>query len=117
MEAKATVKYLRIAPKKVRMVTREVKNMAVSDALNKLKFINKASAVHVAKVIKSAAANASKNFGVDVDKLVIGKIVVEQGPILKYARRFMPRAQGRAAPIQKKSSHIAVVLTDQTVKK
>jgi len=117
MEAKATVKFLRTTPKKARMVTAVIKKMNVSEALDKLKFINKAVAPHILRVVKSAAANAAKNFGADADNLFIKEIRVDQGPILKYARRFMPRAMGSAAGINKRSCHIIVVVSDIKTKK
>jgi large subunit ribosomal protein L22 len=117
MEATATVKYLRITPKKARMVAAVIKKLNVSDALTRLKFINKSVAPHMLRVVKSAAANAAKNFGADADALVIKEIRVDQGPILKYARRFMPRAMGSASKINKRSCHITVVVADMKPKK
>lgn len=117
MEAKATLKYLRIPPKKARMITTAIKKMTVSEALTKLKFINKSSAPHILKLLKSAAANAAKNSGADADALFIKEVRVDQGPILKYARRFMPRAMGSASGINKRSCHITIVVSDVKTKK
>ncbi|MFP4465756.1 MAG: 50S ribosomal protein L22 [Candidatus Goldiibacteriota bacterium] len=116
MEARATGKHLRVTPNKVRLVVKEIRRTAVNDALIKLQFINKAAAPVVEKVLKSAVANASKNHGADADKLFIKDVIVDQGPILKWAKRFQARAQGRAAPIQKKSTHITVVVSDEKLK-
>jgi len=113
MEAKATARHIRIAPRKVRLVVNQIKKNSVSDALTKLKFINKSAAPHVLKVIKSAVANATKNSGADADALRFKMIRVDQGPILKFAKRFIPRAQGRASAIHKRSSHVTVVVTDE----
>jgi large subunit ribosomal protein L22 len=66
----------------------------------------------VLKVLKSAIANATKNFGVDPDKLSIKTVKIEQGPTLKYAKRYIPRAMGRASQIHKRTCHITVVVTD-----
>ncbi|MCE5299717.1 MAG: 50S ribosomal protein L22 [Spirochaetia bacterium] len=112
MEAKAIIRHLRVPARKVRVVAREVQKKSVNDALDKLAFLNKAAAPHLIKVIKSAAANASKNFGADADKLIVKQIVVDHGPTLKYARRFMPRAQGRAAKLNKRSCHVTAIVTD-----
>ena len=95
MEAKATAKHVRVTPRKMRLIAQQVKKDNVSDALTKLKFINKAAAPHMLKVVKSAVANATKNFGVDADTLRIKDIIVDQGPTLKYAKRFIPRAMGQ----------------------
>jgi len=113
METKATYKYLRMSPRKVRLVAKEIKKNNVEDAITKLKFIRKTAAKPITKVLKSAIANATKNFGVDSNNLYIKDIIVSQGPILKYAKRFMPRAMGRASAIHKRSSHVTVILTDK----
>ena len=117
MEAKATAKHVRISARKVRLVTKELSKDTVSSALTKLKFIKKSAALHIEKVLKSAVANATKNFGVDADALRIKEIKVDQGPILKHAKRFLPRAMGRASPIHKRSSHLTVTVTDDKTKK
>jgi len=112
MEAKATARHVRVTPRKMRLIAQQVKKDSVSDALVKLKFINKAAAPHMLKVLKSASANAVKNFGVDADSLKIKEIVVDHGPTLKYAKRFIARAQGRASKINKRSCHITVTVSD-----
>ena len=117
MEAKAIVRHLRIAPRKVRLVVDEINKDSFSKAITKLKFIKKSAAPHVLKVIKSAIANATKNHGADADALRIKNIKVDQGPILKNAKRFIPRAMGRATPIHKRSSHVTVIVTDEKIKK
>lgn len=110
MNAKAIHRYARVAPRKVRLVADLVRGMPVSRALEVLQFTRKSSAPVVAKVISSAVANARQKDSVDVDALVISQIFVDQGPMLK---RFLPRAMGRATKIQKKTSHITVVVSDQ----
>ncbi len=117
MDAKAVLRFVRIAPRKVRVVVDSIKKDTLESALVKLKFTNKTAAPYVLKLLKSAIANASKNNGVDVDKLSIKTMTVESGPILKYARRFMPRAMGRASKINKRTSHVTVVLTEEKLKK
>ncbi len=109
MESKAHLRYLRMSPRKVGLVAGLVRGKPVGDALNILRFTNKAAALPLAKLIKSAVANATdlSKGQVDVDTLVVKHLSVDQGPTV---RRFMPRAMGRATPIQKKSSHIQVVL-------
>ncbi len=112
MEARAVARYVRVTPRKTRLVADVVKKMTVSDAVTKLKFIKKSAAPHLLKVLKSAVANATKNFGVDADKLIIKNIKIDHGPTLKYAKRFIPRAMGRASYIHKRTCHITVVVTD-----
>ncbi len=110
MNAKAIYRYARVAPRKVRLVTDLVRGQPVSRALEILAFTPKSSALTVAKLINSAVANARQQQTVDVDRLVVSQIFVDQGPMLK---RFLPRAMGRATKIQKKTSHITVVVSDQ----
>jgi len=111
MEAKAHLRYLRIAPRKVSLVVALVRGKAVGSALSILKFTRKAAAKPVAKLIKSAVANATdlSKGEVDVDRLFVKSITVDQGPT---ARRYMPRAMGRATRINKKSSHVHVTVAE-----
>jgi len=108
MIAKAKHRYARIAPRKVRLVADLVRGMPVSRALEVLAHTRKAAAVMVSKVVSSAVANARNLSDTDIDVLKISEIYVDQGPMLK---RFLPRAMGRATRIQKKTSHITVVLS------
>ena len=112
METKAIARFVRITPRKTRLVADAIKKMSVSEAVEKLKFIKKSAAPHLLKVLKSAVANATKNFGVDADKLKIKKIIIDHGPTLKYAKRYIPRAMGRASLIHKRTCHITVVVSD-----
>jgi len=110
MEAKAICRNLRIAPRKVRLVADLVRGMRVNEALVQLQFNLKRSATPVSKLVRSAVANFKQlpdAQGADIDGLVIRAIWVDEGPT---ARRFMPRAQGRATTIRKRSSHITVVV-------
>jgi large subunit ribosomal protein L22 len=111
MEAKAVVRYVRMSPRKVRIVANMVRGKRVDDALGVLKLLPKKSAHVISKLVTSAAANAedkSKGEG-DVESLVIQSIQVDNGPIIK---RWMPRAMGRANRIQSRTSHITVVVSD-----
>ena len=108
---KASATHIRISPRKVRMVVDTVRGKSVSQAMNILAFTRKKAALPVQKLLKSAVANAAENNGIsDVDTLVIGHIMVDEGPTLK---RFMPRARGRATPIRKRTSHIRIVLRER----
>ena len=111
MEAKANLKHVRMAPRKIRAMADLVRGKPAGDAINMLKFMPKAAATPLRKLIQSAVANAQdlSKGEVDVDKLVISHLTVDQGPT---ARRFMPRAQGRATRINKKTSHVTVTVTD-----
>lgn len=110
MEALAKAKYVRIAPRKVRLVVDMVRGKPVSEALDTLRLVHKAASPQLAKVIRSAVANAENNQGMDADNLFIKKAFVDEGPTM---RRFMPRAMGRATIIRKRTSHITVVLGEQ----
>jgi large subunit ribosomal protein L22 len=109
MESTAHLRFLRMSPRKVGVVAALVRGKPVEAALNILKFTPRAAARPVEKLIKSAVANATdlSKGEVDVDTLYVKTISVDQGPTQK---RYMPRAMGRATPIQKKTSHIHVVL-------
>ncbi len=106
METTAKLRGLRIAPRKVRIVVDTIRGKRVGDALSILAYTRKAAALPVAKLIKSAIANAEQA-GRNVDELFVRTITVDQGPAM---RRFMPRALGRAFKVSKKTSHIELVL-------
>ncbi len=104
----ATLRFLRVAPRKVRLVADHVRGMKVGDALSLLRYTPQAAARPLAKLLRSAVANAEQKGGrVDVDALYVNKLMVDGGPKL---RRFMPRAMGRAYRVEKKTSHIYVEL-------
>jgi len=104
----ASLHFLRIAPRKVRLVADEVRGQKVGDALALLKFTPQAAAQPLAKLLRSAVANAEQKGGrVDVDALFVKTLTVDQGPKM---RRFMPRAMGRAYRVEKKTSHVYVEL-------
>lgn len=109
MEAKAVAKYIRISPLKVRQVVDLVRGKSVDEALAILQFTPQRGAKAVAKVIKSAAANAEHNHDAVRNELFIARAYVDQGPSLK---RWRPRAYGRANVIKHRTSHITVVVSD-----
>jgi large subunit ribosomal protein L22 len=110
MEAKAHARFIRISPRKVRIVAEHVKGQPVEKALGLLTFSPKKAGRILLKVVKSAVANAEQNEDVDVDKLFIKRLWVDEGPTMK---RWRPRAQGRAYRINKRTSHITVVLDEK----
>ena len=110
MEAKAVAKYIRIAPRKVRVVMNLIRGKNVADAFAILKFTPKAGADVIEKVLKSAVANAENNFDTNVDKLYISSAYVDQGPTLK---RIHPRSRGQAFSILKRTSHVTVVVAER----
>ena len=110
MEAKAVAKYVRIAPRKVRVVMDLIRGKDVADAFAILKFTPKVGAEVIEKVLKSAVANAENNFDMNVDKLYVSSAFVDQGPTLK---RIHPRSRGQAFKILKRSSHITVVVEEK----
>ena len=110
MEAKAVAKYVRIAPRKVRVVMNLIRGKNVADAFAILKFTSKAGADVIEKVLKSAVANAENNFDMNVDKLYVASAYVDQGPTLK---RIHPRSRGQAFSIFKRTSHVTVVVAER----
>ncbi len=113
MEIKAKARYIRMSPKKVRLVARAIHNMDIEMALGQLKFINKAATRPIQKLLNSAVANAKHNFGIEKENLYIKEINVQDGPTLK---RWRPRAFGRAGVLRKRSSHIFLVLKEKKEK-
>ena len=111
MEATAVVRYVRMSPRKVRIVANMVRGKNVDEAIAILKLLPKKSSKIIEKLIHSAAANADdlSKGKVDVDALFVKSIQVDNGPIIK---RWMPRAMGRANRIQRRTSNIRVVVTE-----
>lgn len=107
MQTKAVAKYVRVSPRKARIVVDKIRGKEVVDALDILRFNERAISEVVSKVVNSAAANAEHNFGVRPENLVIKEAYVDEGPTIK---RFRPRAKGSASPIRKRTSHITVVV-------
>ncbi len=110
MEARAILKFIRVSPRRVRLVIDQIRGKKVEEALDILKFTPKRSAAIVAKVLRSAIANAENTQSVDVDRLYIKRVTVDEGGMWK---RFMPRAQGRATRIRKRLSHVTVVIDER----
>ena len=110
MEAKAIAKYVRVSPRKAGQICSLVRGKNVDEALAILKFTHRGAAADIANVVKSAKANAENNHEMNAENLYIASIVANQGPTIK---RFMPRAQGRATMIRKRTSHIEVVLKEK----
>jgi large subunit ribosomal protein L22 len=109
MQAKAIAKYVRIAPRKARLVIDLIRGKEVGEAVAILRHTAKSASPIIEKVLNSAIANAEHNFSLDVNKLKISEAYVNPGPTLK---RFRPRAMGRASRIHKRTSHITVVVSE-----
>lgn len=110
MEVKAKAKYIRMSPKKIRLILDLIRGLDVLDAQEQLRFLAKYAKKPVLKVLNSAIANAEKDFNLKKENLYIKKAFADQGPTLD---RWMPRAFGRAAPIRKKSSYITIFLEER----
>ncbi len=110
MEVKAVHRYARSSAQKTRLVADQVRGLPVQDALDLLQFSPRKAAALIRKVVLSAVANAEHNLSLDIDDLVVSKILVDEGPSLK---RIMPRAKGRADRIVKRTSHITVVVAEK----
>lgn len=105
----SVARYIRIAPRKVRLVADLIRGKEVGEALAILRLTPRAASPVLEKVLNSAVANAEHNFDMNANNLSIAKIYVDEGPTLK---RFRPRAQGRASRINKRTSHITIILTE-----
>ena len=112
MEVKAVSKYVRISPRKVHIMIDAVKGKPVETALETLKFMPQKAAHIVEKIVHSAVSNADQHPDIDVDSLVVRNIIADQGPTLK---RFKARARGRGTRILKRTSHITVILAEETI--
>jgi large subunit ribosomal protein L22 len=106
-EVRAVAKWIRTAPRKLRLVADMVRGKKASEAVTLLDFTNKRAARTLNKVIKSAIANAENNHELDTNKLVVSQLYVDQGPMFK---RYLPKSRGRATPVLKYGSHITVVV-------
>jgi len=107
MEARAVARYVRVSPRKARLIVDLIRGKSVEDASATLKFTPRAAAEVVEKVLNSAVANAEKNHHVPAQELYVATTYVDEGPTLK---RIRPRAQGRAFGIAKRTSHITVIV-------
>ena len=109
MRFRASHRFIRMAPRKMRYVIDQVRGLPIDRALDLLKFSKKRAAVPIRKLVESAKSNAEHNFDYDGTGLHIAEARVDEGPTMK---RFRPRAQGRATPIHKRMSHVTIVLAD-----
>lgn len=109
MEVQALTKFVRMSPKKMREVTREIQGRPVPQALDLLRFIPRKSARLIHKTLSSAVANAENNHGLSSKNLVVQYALVEVGPVIK---RFQPVSRGSAHPIHKRTTHLRIVLSD-----
>jgi ribosomal protein L22 len=105
---RASARYVRVAPRKVRLIADQVRGLHIEKARALLQFSSRGAAEDIHKLIDSAAANAENNHDLIADEMKVSSITVDEGPTLK---RYRPRAMGRATPIHKRTSHIAVALT------
>lgn len=110
MQARAVARYVRIAPRKARLVIDLIRGKEIGEAIAILRHTPKAASPIIEKVLNSAVANAEHNYDMDTSNLVISEAYVNQGPTMK---RFRPRAMGRASRINKRTSHITVVVSDE----
>jgi large subunit ribosomal protein L22 len=111
MEARATARYIRGSPQKIRLVVDLIRGKNVSEALTILRFTKKRASKNVEKVLKSAIANAEqKAEGTDVDSLIVSQAYVNEGPRMK---RMRPAPMGRAYRIQRRMSHISIHVSDK----
>lgn len=106
-EVRAVAKFVRTAPRKLRLVADMIRGKKANEAVNLLEFTNKRAARTLNKVLKSAIANAENNHELDPAKLVVSTTYIDQGPMFK---RFIPRSRGRATPVLKYGSHITVIV-------
>jgi ribosomal protein L22 len=107
---RASSRYVRVAPRKARLVADQVRGLQIDQARALLQFSPRGAARDIGKLIESAAANAENNHDLIADEMRVAEITVDEGPTL---RRFRPRALGRATPINKRTSHIAVALSPE----
>lgn len=109
MQVKAHARYIRMSPRKLRLVANLIRGLKTDEAIFQLKFTNKLATKPILKLVNSAIANAMNNFNLEKNNLYIKEIKVDQGPTLK---RTIPKAFGRAALIRRRSSHISIVLDE-----
>ena len=110
MRVSATAKYLRGSTRKARLITQAIQGRRVEDAAAMLRFMPQDAARDVARVLKSATANAENNHNLSAEDLIVVEARADEGPTIK---RWRPRAQGRAFPIHKPMTHITIVVADQ----
>ena len=117
MEARATARYIRMSPRKVRQVVDLIRGRDVDESLTTLQFLRRAARVPVEKTLRSAVANlfnTKEGAKLEPSDLFVREAFVDEGPTL---RRYMPRAMGRATPIRKRTSHITIVVGEKAGKR
>ncbi len=112
MEVKATARYIRMSPRKVRLVIDVIRGLGIQEARSQLRVMKKAASEPVLKLLESAVANATHNFQLDGKSMYIKSITADGGPVLG---RWRARAFGRAAPIRKRTTHISITLEPKAV--
>jgi large subunit ribosomal protein L22 len=105
---RASARYLRVSPRKVRLVADQIRGLPIDDARSLLAFSPRGAAEPLAKLLESAAANAENNHDLVADEMRVTEINIDEGPTIK---RFRPRARGRASPIHKRTCHVSLALT------
>ncbi|MBA4549383.1 50S ribosomal protein L22 [Thermoactinomyces intermedius] len=110
MKAKAVARYVRIAPRKARLVIDLIRGKSVEEALAILRFTPRAASPIIEKVLNSAVANAEHNYNMDTNRLYVEQAFVDEGPTMK---RYIARARGGAGRINKRTSHITVVVSEK----
>ncbi|NCC49701.1 MAG: 50S ribosomal protein L22 [Spartobacteria bacterium] len=110
MEVRAITKYVRMSPSKARDVARAIQGRPVPVALSITQASQRKAAFQIGKTLKSAIANAENNAGLSADDLIVKEAVVDEGPRM---RRYWPRARGMVSPIEKKFSHIRIILSEK----
>ncbi|MBI4592472.1 50S ribosomal protein L22 [Candidatus Uhrbacteria bacterium] len=113
MEVKATARYIRMSPRKVRLIIDVIRGLGVAQARSQLAVMKKAASEPVLKLLESAVANATHNFRLDASQMYVKQIVADGGPVLG---RWRARAFGRAAPIRKRTTHISITLESRPQK-
>jgi large subunit ribosomal protein L22 len=109
MEVKAKANFIKISPRKLRLVVDLIRGLKVGEAVDQLQFSKKNAALPLIKLLKSAIANATNNFDIKEDNLFIKEIRADDGPTL---HRWMPKARGRATPIRKRTTHVSLILEE-----
>ena len=107
---RAKARYIRVSPRKARLVANQIRGRHIDDVRSLLAFSPRSVATEISKVVESAAANAEANHDLIGDEMILREIRVDEGPTIK---RFRPRAMGRATPINKRTCHISVALAPE----
>lgn len=110
MSTQATLRFLRVSPRKVAAVADAIRGQPISAAMDYLQFSRRSAAKPLVKLLKSALVNAGFEKGVDIDKLLVRELRIGPGPIMK---RWMPRARGIATPVKKRTSHVTIILGEK----